>query len=464
MTAESVAFPKAFAVWWKDFNYWQVRALGLALTNRSNWPTVRLGVIAKVRSEIISDEQIQDGSVNLLDRISFDEGKVFSGKRTTTRMVLFRAQPGDIVVSKINARKRAIGVVRDGSDVAFTIHFRAFIPDNTKVDTEFLWAALRSTYCLRQFEVETGGIGKGEISEERLLHIAIPLPPLNEQKTIVARWRKAQDEIASARARMKKRIAAVDARFFADLGLRSPDQIAMPKAFAVWWKDFLRWGVGFNFLNQSGADLSHGRYTVVRLGDVIADLQNGWSPKCLDRSATTDEWGVLKLGAVSFGEFDESANKALPSHFKVKPEYEVRPGDVLISRGNVLNLVGAAVYVKTTRKRLMLPDLVFRAVWAKDSLIDGVFLAEVLRMSILRKQIESIATGTSPTMKKVTKPALLNLSIPLPPLPVQKQIMERVTAGRAEIAREREAAEKLTKAINGEVEALILGTKSLKGA
>jgi len=37
----------------------------------------------------------------------------------------------------------------------------------------------------------------------------------------------------------------------------------------------------------------------------------------------------------------------------------------------------------------------------------------------------------------------------LPPLSIQRQIMERVAAGRAEIARE----------INAEIEALILGTK-----
>lgn len=462
--ATSTALPRAFAVWWKDFSYWQVRALGLALTNRSNWPTVRLGEIAKIRSEIIPDEQIQDGTVNLLDRISFDEGKVFSGKRTTTQMTMFRARPGDIIVSKINARKRAIGIVRDGNNVGVTIHFRALIPDTTKTNTEFLWLALRSTYCTQQFEVETGGIGKGEISEERLLQIAIPLPPLVEQESIVAHWRKAQAEIATARARVKKYAVAISARFFADLGLTSPDQLTMPKAFAVGWKDFSRWGVGFNFLNQSGADLSRGKYPLVKLGDVIADLRNGWSPKCLDRSATVDEWGVLKLGAISFGEFDETANKALPLQFKARPEYEVKAGDVLISRGNVLNLVGAAVYVRAARKRLMLPDLVFRVIWKEDSPIDGAFLAEMLRTTILRQQIESVATGTSPTMKKVTKPALLNLTFPLPPMAVQKQIMERVAAGRLDIARERKESVNLSLRINAEIEALILGTKSLKDA
>jgi restriction endonuclease S subunit len=51
------------------------------------------------------------------------------------------------------------------------------------------------------------------------------------------------------------------------------------------------------------------------------------------------------------------------------------------------------------------------------------------------------------------------LEVPLPPLTMQKQIMERVATGREEIAREREAADRLTREIDDEVEALILGTK-----
>lgn len=56
---------------------------------------------------------------------------------------------------------------------------------------------------------------------------------------------------------------------------------------------------------------------------------------------------------------------------------------------------------------------------------------------------------------------LRGLLIPLPPFVVQQQIMARVAAGSAEIAREQEAAGNLSKSIKTEIEALILGTKSL---
>ncbi|HOJ15941.1 MAG TPA: hypothetical protein PLC43_02055, partial [Caldisericia bacterium] len=105
-----------------------MRSIRISLTNRCEWDTVRLGDICKLRFEIVSEQELQEGKIELLDRISFNEGKVFSGKRTVTKMTQYRAKPNDIVVSKINARKRAIGIVPDGNDIGITIHFRSPLP------------------------------------------------------------------------------------------------------------------------------------------------------------------------------------------------------------------------------------------------------------------------------------------------------------------------------------------------
>jgi hypothetical protein len=47
-------------------------------------------------------------------------------------------------------------------------------------------------------------------------------------------------------------------------------------------------------------------------------------------------------------------------------------------------------------------------------------------------------------------------------LSVQKQTLEHVAGGHEEIAREREAADRLARHINAEVEPLILGVKKVK--
>ena len=80
----------------------------------------------------------------------------------------------------------------------------------------------------------------------------------------------------------------------------------------------------------------------------------------------------------------------------------------------------------------MLPDLIFRVVFAPHSRVSGEFLTEMLRSRFVRNQIEIVSLGASTTMKKVTKPALLNLRLPLPLLAEQARIVARLDALRAE--------------------------------
>ena len=197
------------------------------------------------------------------------------------------------------------------------------------------------------------------------------------------------------------------------------------------------------------------------LGSLVSDLQNGWSPKCLPRPANSDEWGVLKLGAVSFGVFNQEENKALPQGMKPLPELEVRKAEVLISRANIHRYVGACVEVRETRPRLLLCDKIFRVVFRTPSPILPTYLVEIVRTPHLRHQIENALTGTSPTMKNITKASLLQLQVPVPRLGVQQKIVEMVNDKRARIAEERRTAEARQAQTTREMEEMILGIRPI---
>jgi type I restriction enzyme S subunit len=178
-----------------------------------------------------------------------------------------------------------------------------------------------------------------------------------------------------------------------------------------------------------------------RLGDLISDLENGWSPKCHDHPASVGHWGVLKLGAVSFGIYDEDENKQLPTTLRPRPEYEVHPGDVLISRANVVRYVGACAYVESTRDKLMLCDKIFRVRFRPDGKLAPQFLAAVMKLRFVRDQIESRLTGTSPTMKNISKPALLGLFLPVPDdMAIQESLVDLLAKSHQEAALKRAKA------------------------
>ena len=102
-------------------------------------------------------------------------------------------------------------------------------------------------------------------------------------------------------------------------------------------------------------------WEVRALRRVISAIEQGWSPECYAREAEEQEWGVLKAGCVNGGTFQPAENKALPPELAPEESYEVRAGDVLMSRASGSpELVGSTALVTTTRPRLMLSDKIFR--------------------------------------------------------------------------------------------------------
>jgi type I restriction enzyme, S subunit len=104
-----------------------------------------------------------------------------------------------------------------------------------------------------------------------------------------------------------------------------------------------------------------------------------------------------------------------------------------MSRANTAELVGACAIVPETRRKLMLSDKIFRFVFRVPTAIDAGFLDHVLKSPALRSQIVAGATGTSPTMKNISKEKVLALRIPRLPLHEQKRIAARLDARQRQI-------------------------------
>lgn len=298
-----------------------------------------------------------------------------------------------------------------------TPEFPVFIPDPERLDGEFVKLVLRTGGFLAALRMKASGTsGRKRITPEVFLDLRIPLPSLAEQQAIVAAYRAALGRATALEREAEETEAKAAEAFETALGFGPPTPLPKRPIFVAAFKDIDRWSHEGILRRLVEGDNSHSSsHAMVQLRDVIADLENGWSPKCHDRTADVDEWGVLKLGAVSFGVFDQNRNKALPKHLKPRSHLEVKTGQILISRANITRLVGATALIGQTRDKLMLCDKIFRVVPLDPSPVDAAFLTEVLRISYVRRQIESNITGTSPTMKNISKPALMGLTFPLPP-------------------------------------------------
>lgn len=373
--------------------------------------------------------------------------------------------PGALIYNRLFAWKESFGVVEDDHDgLCVSNEFPQFIADRKRILPKFLYlfCTIPSTTALvNAASAGSAAVSRNRFKESEFESFKLRLPPLATQRDIVASWEDAQEKCSGLLKEADAQETVLQREFLVALGLDQKPGIVTGKSFALRWSEVERWGVNQAKRLNDAPDPSAGHYPVIRLGEIVADLQNGWSPKCFARPVTGDEWGVLKPGSVSYGTYNPKANKALPPSFTPSTAYEVKAGDVLFVRGNVLELVGIAAFVEETPPRLMMPDLIFRAVFRKDSEIDPRYLAEIMKTPHVRHQIEAVATGTSPSMKKISKPGLLALQIPLPPLAIQKQLVKTIATARAGIAEKRAAAAELKARTARENEEMILGHRAI---
>lgn len=162
----------------------------------------------------------------------------------------------------------------------------------------------------------------------------------------------------------------------------------------------------------------------VRLGDVSLSNDSGWSPQCLREKRSNGQWGVLKVSAVTWGKFNPDENKALPSDKDPRPECEVKAGDFLLSRANTDELVARSVIVEETPEKLMMSDKIVRFRLPKS--MNSHFINIVNGTEFSRSYYITNASGTSSSMKNVSRQVMAELPIPLPPLLEQHRIVARV--------------------------------------
>jgi type I restriction enzyme S subunit len=189
------------------------------------WPTVRLGEVLTERREIPSDDDLASGKVRIIEKISFDSGRIQLRVDGSTKTGMILVRPGDLVVSGINAAKGAIAIydANGTAPVAATIHYGAYETNRQRAHVRFLWWMLRSHFFQELLlEYVPGGI-KTELKAKRLLPVPVPLPPLSEQRRVVARIEELAAQIHQARTLRHQAAEEADALVLSALkNLRLP--------------------------------------------------------------------------------------------------------------------------------------------------------------------------------------------------------------------------------------------------
>jgi type I restriction enzyme S subunit len=163
---------------------------------------------------------------------------------------------------------------------------------------------------------------------------------------------------------------------------------------------------------------------------LIESIDGGKSIRCIERPPGPGERGIVKISAVTWGRFQEDESKTVQAAVQLDERARIRPGDVLISRANTVELVGACVRVGTISRTLYLSDKVLRLV-ALPQLLP--WLHRYLTSHEARAAIGAASSGNQLSMRNISQTSLRALSVPLAPLREQRRILEIVEASLAQI-------------------------------
>jgi len=338
---------------------------------------------------------------------------------------------GDILISSANSWGLVGKCVRI-TKTRYTSTIGGFIsllrPKAGLIDPDYLFRFLsmdKTQDIIRHLGKQTTNISN--LDRVRFLQIQIPLPPLEIQKKIAAVLEKA-DQLRKDCQQMEQELNSLSQSVFIEM---FGDPVTNPKG----WK-------------------------VATLSTIVDDFLGGKSLVAADDKNTEFTNRVLKISAVTSGEFKPKESKPLPNDYIPQADHFISAGDLLFSRANTTELVGATTMVFDEYTGLVLPDKLWRFIWKDKSSLSPIFIWRQLCEAAVRKEISKLSSGSGGSMKNISKGKLKTLPVVLPPLKLQKKfeliymnLREQIGCNKQQLILSEQAFSSLMqKAFNGELQ------------
>jgi restriction endonuclease S subunit len=362
-----------------------------------------------IKPSILKDKPFEH-SVPYLDISALETGEI---KEYTYRELGNLSTANDVLV------------VWDGSRSGLAFRGQAGIIGSTimkitpiGLDAEYLHLFLKCHYEYLNKNAIGGGIP--HVNADLFFDLAIPYISLPVQKEIVKGIHQKLDDGTHLFNNQRKTIRQLLSA--QKISTESVDNI--PDALKSFRSTILEKAISGN-LTENWRVKSNTGFPKTRslLTTVILNIQSGKSFRCIERPPEKNEIGVVKISAVSSGGFIEQESKTCIDKSKINANLYIQSGDFLMSRANTKELVGACVIVDKITKKIMLSDKIWRVSF-DNKLVADEYMVLFLRSKDGRSQIENFASGSQESMKNITQNDLKSITMPVPTLGEQKEIVK----------------------------------------
>lgn len=306
---------------------------------------------------------------------------------------------GDVLVVKDGATTGKVALVRD--DFPFdraVVNEHVFVCRPDSVDAEYLFWFLHSAEGQRRILDHFKGSAQGGITQDFAAGTLIPVPPRLAQRAIA--------DLISATNSRRLRIA---------------------QHFAVASRALARFRLAALAAAYAEANGSDDQETAIPLEELLREpLKNGYSARPVKQETP---FRVLTLTATTSGWFDAGQFKYTDEKFTADSTFWLKPGDILIQRGNTAEYVGVPALYEGPPNELLYPDLMIRARPRRE--IAPRFVWYMLLAPQARNYLRERATGSAGNMPKINQDVLGQTPVPLPSEAIREQIVTRLDRAMA---------------------------------
>lgn len=179
------------------------------------WPTVRLGEVLRPVPRPVNvraEDLYREIGIRSHGKGVFHKPPI-SGLELGSKKV-FWVEPGDFVLNIVFAWEGAVGVLTEAEKGMIGSHrFPTFRADEDRLDARFLLHFFKTPLGVEMLgRVSPGGAGRNRtLSRKRFLQLTIPLPPLSEQRRVVARIEALAAQIHEAQTLRQEAAAKAEA-------------------------------------------------------------------------------------------------------------------------------------------------------------------------------------------------------------------------------------------------------------
>lgn len=248
-----------------------------------------------------------------------------------------------------------------------------------------------------------GAVGHLRVPSSIFEEQTFPLPPLAEQKRIVAHLDGAMQKLEASQERLEKLPMLL--KKFRQAVLVAAVSGKLTEA----WRDE-------NSVSESSA------WKEVTLAALLdGKPRNGYSPQSVDFETPVKS---LMLSATTTGRFRGEYFKYIDQSIPHESHLWLQPDDILVQRANSLDYVGVSAMYEGPMNTFIYPDLMMKC-RANETVLPR-FLHYVLSSEPVRRHFRENATGTAGNMPKINQQTVMSAPVLLPELEEQREIVRQV--------------------------------------